>query len=116
MATVSASQTPGIRQPQTPASVGVGTPRPQGPGPGPPVHAATSGQTPGNGLPRSSTPIPRPGSRGRKREFEDDGPVAGKRPSMGTAASKISVPRPAKRPRTVSLLAFYLSSRELNES
>ncbi|EJD07113.1 uncharacterized protein FOMMEDRAFT_138779 [Fomitiporia mediterranea MF3/22] len=100
----SAAPTPGVRQPQTPASVGVGTPRPQGPGPGPPGHATTPSQTSGFGPPRSATPNPRPGIVGKKRELDDDGiqngNIPAKRPPPGSGGSKPGVPRPAKRPRT----------------
>ncbi|KAI5117368.1 hypothetical protein M0805_004358 [Coniferiporia weirii] len=118
--------TPGFRLPQTPASMGVGTPRPQGPGPGPPTHTGvktaarpgTPAQAQGTGPPRSSTPVPRPGSRGKKRELEEDstngpgampngsgfvigaGQMGLKRAPPGSGSVKSGVPRPLKRPRT----------------
>ncbi|THH03736.1 hypothetical protein EW145_g6044 [Phellinidium pouzarii] len=112
--TPTTAATPGFRQPQTPASMGAGTPRPQGPGPGPPVHAGQVGM-PAQGLPRAGTPVPRPGSRGKKRELEEDGPNAVpsngavavgfsaggvKRAPPGNGGVKSGMPRPAKRMRT----------------
>ncbi|OCB90207.1 hypothetical protein A7U60_g2578 [Sanghuangporus baumii] len=102
----SIAPTPGARHPQTPTSAGVaglGTPRPQGPGPGPPAYTTAPGLVAGTGPPRSATPIPRPGSRAKKRELEVDGlpngNVNAKRPPPGSAGST-GIPRPSKRPRT----------------
>ncbi|KAH8112652.1 hypothetical protein DFH11DRAFT_1511608 [Phellopilus nigrolimitatus] len=110
--TPTTAATPGTRRPQTPLSAGIGTPRPQGPGPGPPAPAArmnangrpgTPALAQGAAPPRSTTPATHSGSRGKKRELEEDSVGVGggpKRAPPGSGGVKSGMPRPSKRPRT----------------